>query len=141
VARLSDEPPSTDGSVVGTPAFMPPEQWHGAPTPRSDVYALGCILYELITSTPVFGGSLPQLMLGHCERLPERPSTRCFGRFELDPALDRLIVRMLAKDPAMRPVMADVASELLALSPPSLAMCLSSQAPAHMQPALLAAAG
>ncbi len=135
VARLTDEPAATDGSVVGTPAFMPPEQWHGAPTPRSDVYALGCLLYELITGAPVFGGSLPQLMIGHCERLPERPSFRCLGRFELDPALDKLIVRMLAKDPAMRPTMADAASELLAMAPPALRMCLQ-----PTEPTILAAA-
>ncbi|HEY0192624.1 MAG TPA: serine/threonine-protein kinase [Kofleriaceae bacterium] len=135
VARLTDEPAATDGSVVGTPAFMPPEQWHGAPTPRSDVYALGCLLYELITGAPVFGGSLPQLMIGHCERLPERPSFRCLGRFELDPALDKLIVRMLAKDPAMRPTMADAASELLAMAPPAVRMCLQ-----PTQPTILAAA-
>jgi serine/threonine protein kinase len=109
VARLADEPASRDGAVVGTPAFMAPEQWRGAPTPKSDVYALGCMLYELVTGEPVFSGALSQLMVAHCDRLPQRPVNR---RAHLDPALDDLIMRALAKDPAMRPTMADIAVEL-----------------------------
>jgi serine/threonine-protein kinase len=114
VARLIDEPPAADGAVAGTPAFMAPEQWRGVATPRSDVYALGCMLYELVTGTPLFSGALPQLMLAHCERMPDRPSARCP---DLDPELERLIVRALAKDPALRPAMADMATELGRLVP------------------------
>jgi serine/threonine protein kinase len=119
VARLADDPPMTDGTVVGTPAFMAPEQWHGAPTTRSDVYALGCLLYELVTGEPVFSGSLPQLMLAHRDRLPVRPSVRRPG---LAPALDDLIMRALAKDPAMRPTMADIADQLTELAPPTFSI-------------------
>jgi serine/threonine-protein kinase len=118
VARLIDEPALSDGAVVGTPAFMAPEQWHGQPIARSDVYSLGCVLYELVTGAPVFSGALPQLMVAHCERLPERPSTR---RPDLDPELERLIVRALAKDPEMRPTMADMAAELTRLAAAALA--------------------
>lgn len=119
VARLADDPPMSDGAVVGTPAFMAPEQWHGAPTTRSDVYALGCMLYELVTGEPVFSGALPQLMTAHCERLPERPAARCR---DLDPALDRLIMRALAKDPAMRPTMTDIARALTELAPAAFSL-------------------
>jgi eukaryotic-like serine/threonine-protein kinase len=114
VARLCDEPPLPDGAVVGTPAFMAPEQWRGAPVARSDVYALGCALFELVTGEPLFSGALPQLMAAHCERLAERASAR---RPEIDPALDRLIARMLVKDPALRPAMAEVLAELARLAP------------------------
>jgi eukaryotic-like serine/threonine-protein kinase len=109
VARLRDEPPLDDGTVIGTPAFMAPEQWGGAPIAASDVYALGCMLYELVTGEPLFSGALPQLMRAHCKRIPERPGAGCP---DLDPALDRLIMRMLAKDPALRPTMAEVDAEL-----------------------------
>jgi eukaryotic-like serine/threonine-protein kinase len=125
VARLVDDPPMPEGTVVGTPAFMAPEQWYGAPNAKSDVYALGCMLYELVTGEPVFSGALPQLMTAHRDRLPARPSTR---RADLAPALDDLIMRALAKDPAMRPTMADIAADLLELAPATFS---SSSVPAQ----------
>lgn len=117
VARGAAEPALPCGAIVGTPAFMAPEQWHGAPTAKSDVYALGCLLYELITRTAMFTGALPQLMRAHCEKLPERPSARRPG---LDPELERLIMRALAKDPAMRPTMAELGAALTRRAPADL---------------------
>jgi serine/threonine-protein kinase len=127
VARLADEPPTGDGTVVGTPAFMAPEQWHGAPTAKSDVYALGCMLYELVTGEPVFSGALPQLMTAHCERLPSRPAA-C--RAEIDPALEAVILRTLAKDPDARPLMAELAVELAALAPTAFRRVRAASPPA-----------
>lgn len=118
VARALDEAPAVDGAaegtIAGTPAFMAPEQWRGAPIAASDVYALGCMLYDLFTGKPVFLGSLPQLMTAHAEQLPVRPAAI---RADIGPELDRLIMRMLAKDPDLRPTMLEVSQELSRMIP------------------------
>ena len=108
--RISD--PSEDGSIAGTPWCMAPEQWQGRPEAASDVYALGCMLYNLITGVAPFDGSLPELMTAHLEQRPMRPT-------QLAPipiALERLILRALAKDPADRPTMVELAGALTALA-------------------------
>ena len=112
VSRLIDEPPRDDPSVAGTPWCIAPEQWRGNPCTASDVYALGCLLYDLTTGHPPFDGSLPELMAAHLERRPSRPSW--VRRMPIE--LERLILRSLAKNPADRPAMHDVAIELGALA-------------------------
>ena len=107
VSRLVDDPPMPD-AIAGTPWCMAPEQWSGAPTTKSDVYALGCLLYDLTTGAPPFDGSLPELMISHLEKRPARPSWLRPMPMELE----RIILRALAKDPAARPTMAEVADEL-----------------------------
>ena len=109
VARHVDAPDS-DTMIAGTPSYMAPEQWRGAPVLKSDVYGLGCLLYELVTGEHPFHGTLPQLMLAHCQQLAERPSAL---RSDVPAELERLIMRALAKDPAMRPAMHDVEVELV----------------------------
>ena len=108
VSRSVDDPPPTDASIAGTPAFMAPEQWRGEAVPASDVYALGCLLYDLTTGAPPFEGSLPELMMAHLEGRPARPSWLRPMPIELE----RVILRSLAKDPAARPSMAELAGEL-----------------------------
>lgn len=108
VSRLADDPPLADATIAGTPWCMAPEQWTGAPTAASDVYALGCLLYDLTTGTQPFDGSLPELMLAHMEKRPARPSWLRAMPIELE----RIILRSLAKDPAARPTMAELATEL-----------------------------
>src|SRR5262249_18697369 len=112
VSRLVDEPPRDDPSVAGTPWCIAPEQWRGNPCTASDVYALGCLLYDLTTGHPPFDGSLPELIAAHMERRPSRPSW--VRRMPIE--LERLILRSLVKDPALRPAMRDVATELGALA-------------------------
>ena len=99
-------------AIAGTPSCMAPEQWRGAPVAKSDVYALGCLLYWLVTGAPPFTGPLPQLMLSHSNVLPTRPSEKR----ELPAELERIIMRALAKDPAMRPTMRDMTRDLSALT-------------------------
>ena len=112
VARDVDDEPLADSTIAGTPCYMPPEQWRGAATVKSDVYSLGCLLYELVVGDQPFHGTLPQLMLAHTEQMPLRPSTL---RVDLPADLERLIVRALAKDPALRPTMAEMETGLLRL--------------------------
>ena len=113
VSRKTTDAANDDGTIAGTPMYMPPEQWRGAPVAKSDVYSLGCLLYELCTGDQPFHGTLPQLMLLHSEMLPQRPSTY---RSEMSPTLEGLIMRMLSKDPAMRPTMDEVEYTLARLA-------------------------
>jgi serine/threonine protein kinase len=109
VARTTDEAPPDDASVAGTPAYMAPEQWRGRPEPASDVYALGCLLFELVTGTLPFEGSLGELFNAHSERRPSRP-TWLAPNVPIE--LERVILRALAKEPAMRPTMTELAMKL-----------------------------
>lgn len=91
-----------DAPRSGTPVYMPPEQWAGrALSPASDVYALGCVYYELLVGAPPFvADELDELMLAHTSANPIPPSAI---RRETDPTLERLVLSMLHKDPERRP--------------------------------------
>ena len=91
------------GTSIGTPAYMAPEQSAGDPATdhRADLYALGCIAYELLAGTPPFAGRTPhQLFAAH---MTETPAPLESKRADVPPALAQLVVRCLAKDPAARP--------------------------------------
>jgi serine/threonine-protein kinase len=92
------------GSVIGTPEYMSPEQCRGANTVqidhRADVYALGCILFTLVTgTTPFRGEGAGDLIIAHVTTPPPAPSTLVP---DLPPDVDAVVLRCLAKKPADR---------------------------------------
>ncbi len=91
------------GSVIGTPAYMSPEQAGGmAVDQRSDIYSLGAIMYELFCGQPLFRGrSFGEFVRKHLTELPV-PPRQTPGGATLDPRLEDLILHSLAKDPDER---------------------------------------
>jgi serine/threonine-protein kinase len=102
------------GVARGTPLYMSPEQAKGKRLdPRSDLYALGVLLYEAATELPPFQGNGLAIMAQHVNSAPETPRSR---NPMLSPELEGLILRSMAKVPDARPSSgADVAQELRAL--------------------------
>ncbi|MFJ4188156.1 serine/threonine-protein kinase [Kitasatospora sp. NPDC089509] len=88
------------GFIVGTPPYMAPEQARGFPEPRSDLYALGCILFELITGRlPFQAPDTLGYLSAHLTQEPPMPSSLSTG---IPFAWDDLLLRLLAKNPEQR---------------------------------------
>jgi len=126
-----------EGEVSGTPAYMAPEQLAGRPASiRSDVYALGLVLYELYTGRKAFdGATFGELKRKHAEDPPASPSTIAPG---FDPVVERVILRCLEKDPAMRPASASQVAAALPGGDPLAAALAAGETPS---PEMVAAAG
>ena len=118
------------GTAVGTPAYMAPEQAAGDPATdhRADIYAFGCMAYELLAGQPPFSGLPPhKLLVAHMAELP-KPVTDL--RPDCPPALASLVMQCLAKDPSARPANAtELLHRLDAVTSPS--------APQAAMPAIL----
>jgi serine/threonine protein kinase len=91
------------GAVIGTPAYMSPEQAGGMPVdPRSDIYSLGAIMYELFCGQPMFRGrSFGEYVRKHLTEMPDPPRSTA-GGMTMDPRLEALIMKCLAKEPSER---------------------------------------
>ena len=108
------------GTSLGTPAYMAPEQVAGDPDvgPGADLYAWGCLTYELLTGQPPFVRESMQRVLA--AQLTETPQPIAPRRPDVPPSLERLVLRCLAKDSRDRPANADdVLRELDAVVTPS----------------------
>lgn len=99
------------GHIIGTPFYMSPEQCGGnGVDPRSDVYSLGCVMYQMLTGRVPFCGNLIDVVFGH--RQKQAPPIPHYNP-EVPQGLVELIERMMAKAPHQRPPsMAQVESAL-----------------------------
>ena len=106
---------TSDAIISGTPDYMAPEQCRGGTevTSAADVYALGCVLTELLTAQPPFQGQQGEVLAQQLHVPAPRMATR---RPDLPAELSLLLERMLEKKPAARPTATDVAAALRALT-------------------------
>jgi serine/threonine-protein kinase len=105
------------GKTAGTFLYMAPEQIRGQEvTPRTDLYALGCVFYELLTGKPPFLAETPAATLHmHLKEAPQRLSQQVF---DCPTELGQIVARLMEKDPARRYGTADeVAKELRMVTP------------------------
>lgn len=108
---LPDQRITASGAVLGTVAYMAPEQLSSRPLDgRTDIYALGVLLFEALTGQLPFLGDTGQMLLGHLQMPPPLPVTL---NAAVPAELSRLVVWMLAKDPDNRPQRAAEVAEAL----------------------------
>ncbi len=138
IARMNTTPGSatlTQGAILGTPAYMSPEQIQGNEIDgRSDLYSLGVILYEMLSGVQPYYSETPgKVMMMHVlEPVPQITKVKA----DVSPAIDAVIEKSMAKEPALRyPTAAETASALeTALHGSADATRMAAQ-PTHMTPA------
>jgi serine/threonine-protein kinase len=108
VAKMNDSAVSlgktSAGVLLGTPEYMSPEAARGTTVDlRADIYAIGVLCYEMLTSTVPFEGQNPvEILIGHISRQPP-PMRDKAPKADVTPAIEQLIAQCLAKDPDQRP--------------------------------------
>jgi serine/threonine-protein kinase len=121
IAKLRDDARATQaamtqqGDMLGTPQYMAPEQIRGEPIDgRTDIYALGCLLYEMVTGRlPHDAATVLAMLSKHLIEAPVPPTQRR-PDLGLPPAIDALILGAMAKDPRARPPTMDAFGEQIA---------------------------
>ncbi|MGD8860103.1 MAG: protein kinase [Myxococcales bacterium] len=98
VARIEQDARITGANmIVGTPEYIAPEQIRSSgATPASDLYSLGCLLFEMLTGQIPFDGKTTVLLIKHINDPPPLPSTL---RADIPPEVDRLVLKLLEKRP------------------------------------------
>jgi serine/threonine protein kinase len=108
------------GSLLGTPAYLAPERIDGQPaTSRSDLYAVGVVLYEALTGRRPFAGDTPVATAYNVQHADVPPLTG------VDPALAAAVTRAMSRDPARRPASAEAMAASLGVAPETLVLTLS----------------
>jgi len=126
-----------DDVASGTPAYMAPEQALGREVSvRSDLYAVGLVLYEVFTGqSPFLAATRDAMLRAHLESSPQPPSQLVPG---LEPSVERAILRCLEKDPRSRPTSATAVAASLPGGDPLAAALAAGETPS---PEMVAAAG
>ncbi len=119
IARIEDTSPTTltqTGEIVGSPLYMSPEQCSSSKVDhRSDIYSLGCTMFEAITSCPPFRGPTTVATIGmHLHEKPPKLKEASLG-MDLPEDLERIVQKMLAKEPSQRFASMDQVAENLML--------------------------
>jgi tetratricopeptide (TPR) repeat protein len=127
--QVTEKPLTQSGDVLGTPAYMPPEQARGAGRAadrRSDLYALGAVLYHLLTGRAPFAGPPLEVLLAVLDRDPPAPRSIAPS---VHPDAETIVLKAMEKDPARRyATAAELADdlgrfldgEIISARPPSL---------------------
>ena len=135
LAGVAEQIPGTE-LRSGTPAYMAPEQLEGKEVSvRSDIYALGLVLYEVFTGKRAFTDKPATSLRNREERTPSRPSSVVK---DLDPAIERVILRCLETEPVARPANVHNVAAALPGGDPLAAALAAGETPS---PQMVAAAG
>ncbi len=118
------------GNILGTPAYMAPEQWRGDPVDaRTDIYSLGIMVYEMVLGRLPFTGDTPfTLMYKHFNDAPPPPRS---VKPDIDPGIEDVILKALAKDADDRYQSADQLAEEFNIAVQRLPTGLAPRPPAH----------
>ena len=139
IAKLRDDSRATQqamtqaGDMLGTPQYMAPEQIKGeAIDGRTDIYALGCMIYEMVTARLPFEAPTIMAMLSkHLVEMPPPPSQRR-PDLQISPAIDHVVMAAIQKEPSARPANMEQYAEMLAGVLAQLPPDPSWQQPSHV---------